>query len=166
MIKLFLSVTVATAFMGLVACKPTSTSSTTVTRTNEATQTPTTATESTGTGNEATRTPTSRPPTLSLAPKKRLKPPPRQRKVLAPLRRPMNRLTPAVTTEDIGTVATESTGTVTEYTPGEVLILKTEAGRATALQVRRDRHIRDFRWESHRRFENQKRFEGSRSLPR
>jgi hypothetical protein len=50
MIKLFLSVTFATALMGLVAYGQTSTSSTTVaTGTNGATETTTTTTESTGT---------------------------------------------------------------------------------------------------------------------
>ena len=50
MIKLFLSVTFATALMGLVAYGQTSSSSTTVaTGTNGATETTTTATESTGT---------------------------------------------------------------------------------------------------------------------
>jgi uncharacterized membrane protein len=55
MIKLFLSVTFATAFMGLVAYGQTSTSSTTVaTGTNGATETTTTTTESTGTVTEFT----------------------------------------------------------------------------------------------------------------
>jgi hypothetical protein len=55
MIKLFLSVTFATALMGLVAYGQTSsTSSTTVAGTNGATQTTTTATESTGTVTEFT----------------------------------------------------------------------------------------------------------------
>ena len=68
MIKSFLSVTFATALMGLVAYGQTSTSSTTVaTGTNGATETTTT------------------------------------------------------------TTTTESTGTVTEFTPGQALILKTEA---------------------------------------
>jgi hypothetical protein len=50
MIKLFLTVTFATALMGLVAYGQTSTSSTTVaTGTNGATETTTTTTESTGT---------------------------------------------------------------------------------------------------------------------
>jgi hypothetical protein len=55
MIKSFLSVTFATALMGLVAYGQTSTSSTTVaTGTNEATETTTTTTESTGTVTEFT----------------------------------------------------------------------------------------------------------------
>jgi hypothetical protein len=55
MIKLFLSVTFATALMGLVAYGQTSTSSTTVaTGTNGATETTTTTTESTGTVTEFT----------------------------------------------------------------------------------------------------------------
>jgi hypothetical protein len=55
MIKLFLSVTFATALMGLVAYGQTSsTSSTTVAGTNGATQTTTTTTESTGTVTEFT----------------------------------------------------------------------------------------------------------------
>ena len=62
------------------------------------------------------------------------------------------------------TTTTESTGTVTEFTPGQALILKTEAAEPVHLQVRKDRHIRDFRWTGYRSFENQKRFEGSRSL--
>ena len=70
MIKSFLSVTFATALMGLVAYGQTSTSSTTVaTGTNGATETTTT------------------------------------------------------------TTTTESTGTVTEFTPGQALILKTEAAQ-------------------------------------
>jgi hypothetical protein len=68
MIKLFLSVTFATALMGLVAYGQTSTSSTTV------------ATGANG------------------------------------------------ATEKTTTTTTESAGTVTEYTPGQALILKTEAG--------------------------------------
>jgi hypothetical protein len=55
MIKLFLSVTFATALMGLVAYGQTSTSSTTVaTGTNGTTETTTTTTESTGTVTEFT----------------------------------------------------------------------------------------------------------------
>src|SRR4026209_2304502 len=55
MIKSFLSVTFATALMGLVAYGQTSTSSTTVaTGTNGATETTTTTTESTGTVTEYT----------------------------------------------------------------------------------------------------------------
>ena len=55
MIKLFLSVTFATALMGLVAYGQTSTSSTTVaTGTNGATEITTTTTESTGTVTEFT----------------------------------------------------------------------------------------------------------------
>jgi len=55
MIKSFLSVTFATALMGLVAYGQTSTSSTTVaTGTNGATETTTTTTESTGTVTEFT----------------------------------------------------------------------------------------------------------------
>jgi hypothetical protein len=55
MIKLFLSVTFATALMGLVAYGQTSSSSTTVaTGTNGATETTTTTTESTGTVTEFT----------------------------------------------------------------------------------------------------------------
>jgi hypothetical protein len=55
MIKLFLSVTFATALMGLVAYGQTSTSSTSVsTGTNGATQTTTTTTESAGTVTEYT----------------------------------------------------------------------------------------------------------------
>jgi hypothetical protein len=55
MIKLFLSVTFATALMGLVAYGQTSSSSTTVARgTNGATETTTTTTESTGTVTEFT----------------------------------------------------------------------------------------------------------------
>ena len=55
MIKLFLSVTFATALMGLVAYGQTSTSSTTTTTgTNGATETTTTTTESTGTVTEFT----------------------------------------------------------------------------------------------------------------
>ena len=55
MIKLFLSVTFATALMGLVAYGQTSTSSTTVaTGTNGVTETTTTTTESTGTVTEFT----------------------------------------------------------------------------------------------------------------
>ncbi len=55
MIKLFLSVTFATALMGLVAYGQTSTSSTTVeTGTNGATETTTTTTASTGTVTEFT----------------------------------------------------------------------------------------------------------------
>jgi hypothetical protein len=55
MIKLFLSVTFATALMGLVAYGQTSTSSTTsATGTNGATETTTTTTESTGTVTEFT----------------------------------------------------------------------------------------------------------------
>jgi hypothetical protein len=55
MVKLFLSVTFATALMGLVAYGQTSTSSTTVsTGTNGATETTTTTTESTGTVTEFT----------------------------------------------------------------------------------------------------------------
>ena len=55
MIKLFLSVTFATALMGLAAYGQTSsTSSTTVAGTNGATQTTTTTTESTGTVTEFT----------------------------------------------------------------------------------------------------------------
>jgi hypothetical protein len=54
MIKLFLSVTFATALMGVVAYGQTSTSSTTVAGTNGATQTTTTTTESTGTVTEFT----------------------------------------------------------------------------------------------------------------
>jgi hypothetical protein len=55
MIKLFLSVTFATALMGLVAYGQTSTSSTTVsTGTNGATETTTTTTESKGTVTEFT----------------------------------------------------------------------------------------------------------------
>ena len=55
MIKSFLSVTFATALMGLVAYGQTSTSSTTVTTgTNGATETTTTTTESTGTVTEFT----------------------------------------------------------------------------------------------------------------
>ena len=68
MIKLFLSVTFATALMGLVAYGQTSTSSTTV---------------ATGTNGA---------------------------------------------TEKTTTTTTESTGVVTEFTPGQALILKTEAG--------------------------------------
>ena len=55
MIRLFLSITFATALMGLVAYGQTSTSSTTVaTGTNGTTQTTTTTTESTGTVTEFT----------------------------------------------------------------------------------------------------------------
>ena len=102
MIKLFLSVTFATALMGLVAYGQTSTSSTTVaTGTNGATETTTTT--------------------------------------------------------------TEITGTVTEFTPGQTLILKTEAADPVRYKFGKTVcHIRDFRWT--RSFENQKRFKGSRSL--
>jgi hypothetical protein len=54
MIKSFLSVTFATALMGLVAYGQTSTSTTVATGTNGATETTTTTTESTGTVTEFT----------------------------------------------------------------------------------------------------------------
>jgi hypothetical protein len=130
MIKLFLSVTLATAFMGLVACEPTSTSSTTVKGTNQATRIPTTTTESTDTvtgTNEATETPTSST-TVKRTNEATQTPTTTTESTDTVTGTNEATDTPIVTTESTGNVTAESNGTVMEYTPGEVLTLKTDAG--------------------------------------
>jgi hypothetical protein len=128
MIKLFLSVTLATAFMGLVACEPTSTSSTTVKGTNQATHTPTTTTESTDTVTEATDTPSTK--TESTGNAKGTNEATQTTTESTDTVTGTNEAsdTPIVTTESTGNVTGEGNGTVMEYTPGEFLTVKTEAG--------------------------------------
>jgi len=62
------------------------------------------------------------------------------------------------------TTTTESTGIVTEFTPGHVLFLKTEAAEPVQYKLGKTVTLHDFRWKSDRSFEDQKKFEGSRSL--
>ena len=128
MIKLFLSVTLAAAFMGLVACKPTSTSSTTVKGTNQATQAPTATTESTVT--EATDTPSTK--TESTGTPKGTNEATQTSTTTTESTDTVTETneatdTPIVTTESTGNVTGEGNGTVMEYTPGEVLTVKTES---------------------------------------
>lgn len=130
MIKLFLSVTFATALMGLVACEPTSTSSTTVKGTNDAAQTPTTTTESTDTDrgtNEATQTPESTA-TVRKTDDATQTPTATTESTATDTGTTEASDTPIVTTESTENVTAEGTGTVSEYAPGEFLTLRTEGG--------------------------------------
>lgn len=127
MIKLFLSVTFATAFLGLVGCEPTPA----VKGTHDAAETPTPATESTPTvtdpdelqtptrttkstpvkeTNEATQTPATTTESTD---------------TVTETNEPAQ--TPGFTTES-GIVSAESNGTVMDFVPGDILVIKTATG--------------------------------------